>query len=256
VVGALRAADAPTHHAAPGHADSGPGCGTGFPLFELAYRCGPSCQLVGLDIWGAALARADQRRAYFGLDHVALARLEDDRFPFPDAHFDWVVSNLGINNFVRPRETLAECARVLAPGGRIAVTTNLKGTMAEFYAIFRAVLADTGQPAALERLAAHEDHRGTVESCRALLEGAGFEVVKAVEDQFVLPYVDGTALFHHPLIRYGFLPAWLEIADEKDRRAVFEELERRLNAHAAAGDGLRLTIPVLYLEARRSQGET
>lgn len=31
------------------------GCGTGFPLIELANRLGPSCRLYGLDPWYAAL---------------------------------------------------------------------------------------------------------------------------------------------------------------------------------------------------------
>jgi len=34
------------------------GCGTGFPLLELAHRLGPRARLFGLDPWAAALARA------------------------------------------------------------------------------------------------------------------------------------------------------------------------------------------------------
>lgn len=34
------------------------GCGTGFPLIELAERLGPDVELHGVDPWGAALRRA------------------------------------------------------------------------------------------------------------------------------------------------------------------------------------------------------
>ena len=45
------------------------GCGTGFPLFELARCLGPGSTCVGVDPWGIALARANfKRRAYGALD--------------------------------------------------------------------------------------------------------------------------------------------------------------------------------------------
>ncbi len=34
------------------------GCGTGFPLFELAHVYGESCRVTGVDIWEEALGKA------------------------------------------------------------------------------------------------------------------------------------------------------------------------------------------------------
>src|SRR4051794_32690514 len=47
-------------------------CGTGFPLIELAQVYGRSCQVVGLDLWAAGLARAAAKARGYGLSNVAL----------------------------------------------------------------------------------------------------------------------------------------------------------------------------------------
>src|SRR4029453_6115229 len=39
------------------------GCGTGFPLIELAERLGPSAHVHGVDPWTAALTRAREKIA-------------------------------------------------------------------------------------------------------------------------------------------------------------------------------------------------
>src|SRR3712207_1407220 len=43
------------------------GCGTGFPLIELAERLGPACQVDGVDTWAQALGRAADKLAARGV---------------------------------------------------------------------------------------------------------------------------------------------------------------------------------------------
>jgi arsenite methyltransferase len=229
------------------------GCGAGFPLFELAHMLGPSCRMVGADLWHAALARAEGKRRLHELGNVLLVRADGARLPLPEASFDLVVSNLGINNFADPAATLAECARVIRPGGRIALTTNPRGHMAELYEVFREVLARLGSPGSLERLAVNEDHRGTREDLTALLDGAGFRVERVVEDRFQMRYLDGAALLRHSLTRFGFLDGWRSAVDPADERAAFAELEARLDEIAREEGELRMTVPRLYLQGRRRQ---
>jgi hypothetical protein len=122
--------------------------------------------------------------------------------------------------------------------------------MAELYAEYRAVLAERGDPPALERLAANEAHRGSPGSIRALLEATGLGVEEMVEDRFVLRFAGGGALLRHPLVRIGFLPAWREVAGPAGEAEVFRRLERRLDARAAAGS-LDLQVPMLLVQARK-----
>ena len=57
-----------------------------------------------------ALTTADFRRA------------DVHEFPFADASFDAVVGNFAIMHLSRPERAMAHCARVLRPGGRLALT--------------------------------------------------------------------------------------------------------------------------------------
>jgi ubiquinone/menaquinone biosynthesis C-methylase UbiE len=210
------------------------GCGTGFPLLELAQRLGPCSIVHGLDPWLAALVRADRKRRQAGVGHAAVSAGDAARMPFRNAAFDLVVSNLGLNNFADPRASLAECRRVLRADGVLALTTNLVGHMHELYDVFAEVVEDRA------KLDAHIHHRATVESLRALLEDCGFTVTHVVEDAFVMRYANAAALFRHDFIRFGFLPAWEEIVP----REKFAEVEQRLS------EELTLTIPRAYVEAR------
>ena len=227
------------------------GCGTGFPFFEVAHTCGPACQVVGIDNWREAIDRARFKWSVYRPANARLIRGDGARLPFAGAAFDLLVSNLGINNFADPATVLAEAWRVLKPGGRIAVTTNLQGHMQEFYAVFREILQEQGHLACLPRLATQEAHRGTADSHAALFRNAGFAITRAVPDQFYLRYRDGTALFNHPLTRLGFLDGWRSVLTPEIEPAVFAALEQRLNALADQTGELRLTIPMLYLEGQK-----
>ena len=227
------------------------GCGTGFPLYELAHMLGPSSRLWGADIWREGLARARSKQEVYRLPNVGLASADGARLPFAAASFDLVVSNLGVNNFEDAPAVLAECFRVAAPGAVLALTTNLEGHMAELYATFRHVLEEIGNSVYLERLTANERHRGTREGLLAMVREGGFVPSRAFGTTFTLRYTDGSALLHHSLTRFGFLGGWKAVVDEPDRRRVFAELEHHLNHHAEHDGELAMTIPALYLEAIR-----
>jgi arsenite methyltransferase len=227
------------------------GCGAGFPLFELAHTHGDSCRLTGIDIWSAALDRARSKLRTYDLPNVSIVEADGARMPFPDGEFDLIVSNLGINNFADPPAVFSECFRVARSGARIALTTNVKGHMREFYAVFRDILRERGHPEYLDRLDANEGHRGTKESVRGLLEGSGFRVTRVIEDSFRLHYLDGSAMLNHSLTKLGFLDGWRRVVDPGDEREVFEQLEKRLNEIASRTGELSMTIPALYVEGEK-----
>ncbi|HEY7357385.1 MAG TPA: methyltransferase domain-containing protein [Ktedonobacterales bacterium] len=232
------------------------GCGTGFPLFELANTHGPSCQVTGVDVWAEALERARAKLRIQALPNVRIVEADGAAMPFPDAQFDLITCNLGLNNFADPAAVVAECFRVAKPGGRVVFTTNIRGHMAEFYALFREALLEMGHAEYLERLERHEAHRGTPASLGALLEQAGFIVSRAIEEQFQLRYLDGAAFFHHRFVKTGFLDGWRGVVNAEDEAEVFARLEARLNARAARDGELRMTVPMLYLEGQKPERDT
>mgnify|MGYP000446548136 CR=1 FL=1 len=227
------------------------GCGTGFPLLELAQRLGATCQVYGIDPWEAALNRVRQKAELLDIRNVEVRQGDAAAMPFQDGTFDLIVSNLGINNFENAAAALAECSRVAKPGARIALTTNLRGHMDEFYEVFETSLQELGKTAALDRLTKHIHHRTTLEETSQLLEGAGFEVARIHRDSFSMRFVDGSTMLRHSFIRIGFLDAWREVAGASDEREVFARIEENLNRLAGQQGELRLTIPTAYIEGEK-----
>ncbi|MGH9422760.1 MAG: class I SAM-dependent methyltransferase, partial [Thermoanaerobaculia bacterium] len=155
------------------------GCGTGFPLIELAERLGSRAHVHGIDPWSGGLKRAAEKIASRGTANVTLHEGSATKMPFDDATFDLIVSNLGVNNFDDRAAAIRECRRVARDGATLALTTNLQGHMREFYEVFDEILGD--DDAARRRLHEHIEHRATVANVRELLEGGGFTVTRVVE---------------------------------------------------------------------------
>jgi ubiquinone/menaquinone biosynthesis C-methylase UbiE len=227
------------------------GCGTGFPLFELAHRLDSLSRLTGIDPWKAAVERANWKKNLYGLPNVNILCADAAKIPYNDKEFDLVVSNLGINNFDNPQAVIRECYRVLKRPGRICLTTNLEGHFMEFYSTFEATLKELGMEEALSKLKYQELHRGSDETVRELLEDARFSVLKIIRDKFYMRYLNGTALLNHFLTVVGFLPAWRSVVPTDREHEVFSLLEKKLNEQAEWDGELKMTVPVLYVEAVR-----
>jgi arsenite methyltransferase len=213
------------------------GAGTGFLTVELAQRSA-AARVIAVDPWAEAIAVLRHKVDYLKLGNVELVVSDAADLDLPDDSVDLVVSNLGINNFDNAATVLAECHRVLRPGGRLLLSTNLVGHMAEFYAAFRHVLGVD-----VEALDKHIAHRATVDGTIDLLQQAGFTARVAATSEFKMRFADGTALLNHYFIRLGFLDGWLAIAGQEALDAVEQELNRR-------GE-ISLTIPAACLDATK-----
>lgn len=95
--------------------------GTGMVAAALAARA--QCQVVGLDQSEAMLAGARDRLARSPrlAGRVSFVAGEAERLPFADAEFDALTFTYLLRYVDDPEATLAELARVVAPGGRIGM---------------------------------------------------------------------------------------------------------------------------------------
>ncbi|MCP4663763.1 MAG: methyltransferase domain-containing protein [bacterium] len=227
------------------------GCGTGFPLLELAQRLGPSSTVVGIDPWDAALNRARRKAVARKIRNVEIQQGDGAALPFADGEFDLVVSNIGVNNFDDPEAVLAECRRVSRPSAGIVLTTNVRGHMEELYDVFASTLKELDLTARLGSLQDHVDHRLTVDRISEMLEKAGFRVVRVFRETFPMRFTDGSAMFRHSFMKIGFLDGWRSVLAPAEAAEVFLRLENNLNRLAAAQGALELTIPAAYLEGEK-----
>ena len=98
------------------------GSGGGIDVLLSAERVGPSGRAYGLDMTDEMLALARENQRKVGAQNVEWLRGEIESIPLPDESVDVVISNCVINLSADKRRVLAEAARVLRPGGRLAVT--------------------------------------------------------------------------------------------------------------------------------------
>jgi ubiquinone/menaquinone biosynthesis C-methylase UbiE len=97
------------------------GCGNGWATRMLA-RTAPGVAAVGIDVAPAMVARAEQQTSYTIRARYEVAAIE--ALPFTDASFQRIFSMEAIYYSPDLDRALAECARVLAPGGTIDLVVD------------------------------------------------------------------------------------------------------------------------------------
>ena len=231
-------------------------CGTGYPTLEIARLLGRDGDVAGIDIWNAGIARARAKAEALRLDNASFLVADVAGCDLPEHAFDLALCNLGLTNFAQPEAALKGIVRLLQPNGTLILTTNLQGTMQEFFEIYRAVLNDLGLLDLSWDVERVMSLQPTLERAEALLDMAGFTVDQTISDHFTLEFPNGSTFLRSPLVGLSALHTWRKvISDVELRRVIFHEIERRLNARAAALGRLDLTIPMLSITARQRSGE-
>ncbi len=96
------------------------GCGTGTPACDLALTCGAN--VTGITTSAEGVSAAQERARALGIENlVSFMRRDGMDNGFPNESFDrvWVLES---SHLMRDRDRLvSECARVLRPGGRVAL---------------------------------------------------------------------------------------------------------------------------------------
>jgi arsenite methyltransferase len=94
------------------------GSGSGMDVFAAAAQVGPAGSVTGVDITPEQLAKSERLRRD---EHVSFHPARIGVLPFEDGSFDAVISNGVVNLSADKRRVFAEAARVLRPGGRLAL---------------------------------------------------------------------------------------------------------------------------------------
>jgi arsenite methyltransferase len=97
------------------------GSGSGSDVFCAAVLVGEGGRVVGIDFTDEQVAKARKLRDEHGFPQVEFEQGRIEKLPFDDSSFDAVISNGVINLSLVKNVVFEEAARVLRPGGRLAV---------------------------------------------------------------------------------------------------------------------------------------
>lgn len=239
------------------------------PLLDAA-RVGPGARVLDVATGpGYAAARAAARGAsVVGVDiahqMVALARqlhpglefrhADAERLPFADASFDAVAGNFVVLHLARPEQATAEFARVLAPGGHLALSMWDVPERARIFGVFVDAVQEVGAtpPPDLPpgppffRFASDDEFSG-------LLRSAGLSVVTVRRLSFTHRLSGPDELWDDWLaagVRTSALILGQGVETQRRIRAAFERLVRD---YAVEG-GLELPVSVKLASGRKPAG--
>jgi len=146
------------------------GSGGGLDVFLAAKMVGPQGKAIGIDMTPAMIERARANAEAGGYTNVEFHQSTIDNIPLPDASVDCVISNCVLNLAPDKPAVFREIARILKPGGRLAVSDiALKGELPE--AIAKSMAAYVGCIGGAIR----------IDDYRAGLRAAGFAHIEIVD---------------------------------------------------------------------------
>jgi SAM-dependent methyltransferase len=165
------------------------GSGSGMDSFVAALHVGPTGKVIGVDMTDAQRAKAERLRDAGGLANVTYVAGYIEAVPLPDACADAVISNGVINLAPDKGRVFREVARLLKPGGRLAISDIVTETQLPE----SIVCSSTLWAACIGGAAQQDDYRG-------LIEDAGLHVA-AIVDNLAYAFISDNA--KGPSRKYG-----------------------------------------------------
>ena len=167
------------------------GCGGGFDVFLAAQQIGSAGRAIGVDMTPEMLGKARRNTGDFrkrtNLDNVEFRLGEIEHLPLADSSVDVVISNCVINLSPNKPQVWREIARVLRPGGRVAVSD-----LALLHPLPREILES------IEALVGCVAGAVLVEEVRAMAEAAELVEIQLTPKS---GYVEGMVDWNDPLYR-------------------------------------------------------
>ena len=141
------------------------GSGSGMDVFFAAAQVGEAGRVYGVDFTTEQLEKSRRLAEQNGFPQVELREGRIEELPIEDGSADCVISNGVINLAPDKGVVFAEAARVLKPGGRLAIADIVSEQLLK-----ESIVCDVDLWASCIGGAAQED------AYRAAIEGAGLEV--------------------------------------------------------------------------------
>jgi ubiquinone/menaquinone biosynthesis C-methylase UbiE len=219
--------------------------GPGWVAGQAAER---GASVVGVDVAEAMIARARSARP-----DLEFRQADAHALPFPDAAFDAVVSNFAIMHLSRPDRAVAQCARVLRAGGRLALTAWAHPSAHRLVGVFLDAVAEAGAaaPAGLPR--GPDFFRfADDEAFAAALRRHDLENPTVSAITFVQRFAGADELWNGMLGATVRMSALITPQPEEVRQRIRGAFDR-LAAGYRQGDGLEIPVAVKLATARKPE---
>ena len=217
-------------------------CGTGYPALEILEKMEDG-RLIAIESIGALLDVARKKAGELAGKRIFFrTESPSDKLAFADEVYDLVVSNLGLVDRPDPPAALADFVRVTKRHGKVIVTLPLAGTYREFYDIYREVLIKADDHEILARLEDHIAKTPEAEEAVRWMERAGLEDVQIDVEEFTLLFKSSREFFFAPVIEYGPLTGWKEVAGKgQPMQDTFWRIKEAIDAYFA-GRAFEITV--------------
>jgi ubiquinone/menaquinone biosynthesis C-methylase UbiE len=209
------------------------GCGTGYPSLELIKRMDGQGRIIAIDPLGPLLDIARKKAGDLAGKRIFFrSEAATYKLAFADEVYDLVISNLGLMRLDSPRKAISEFARVTKCQGRTMITLPLAGTYNEFFDIYREVLTKNDQHEVLSRLEDHIALSPDVDTVVSWMEEAGLGDLEVEVEEFSLLFKSSREFFFAPVIEFGPLSAWKEVAGKgKAMQEIFWHIKESIDAY-------------------------
>src|SRR3954462_8362058 len=210
-------------------------CGTGYPTIEILRRMSEGSRLIAIDASSAMLDVARRKVSELGpLGKKGVFFRTESAVPklsFADDVYDLVVCNLGLSEMPSLEVAVRDFARVCKKGGEVRCTLPIAGTFQEFHDLYREVLIKHDKHEALERLDRLIARYPTVDHIERCMKSANLDGEIASEE-FTLLFKSSREFFFAPVIEYGPLAEWKEIAGSgQEMQDVFWYIKEAIDAY-------------------------
>jgi SAM-dependent methyltransferase len=208
--------------------------GPGYVARRAAER---GTHVVGVDIAEAMLALARAR-----CPELDFRQADAEALPFPDGSFDAVVANFLVLHLGRPERAASEFARVLAAGGRLALTAWDLPDRARILGLFVDAVAAAGATPPADIPQGPDFFRfSRDDEFESLLRGAGLESVAVQTVAFTHPVASAEQLWDGVLRGAVRTTALIQGQSDEMRDRIRAEFDRLVSAYLS---GDRLEVPV------------
>jgi SAM-dependent methyltransferase len=204
-----------------------------------ADLCRRGAHVTGVDLSPGMIAMATQQ--YPGIDF----RVADvEHLPFTDGAFHALVCNFAVGHFPYPKAAIAECARVVKRGGRIAVSWWDDPGRQRIQGLFREAIAEIGAGPPPDVPKGYSILRfSDSDALAGLLTGAGINEATVDEHHTTYTVPDIDTLWHGGLGSFAVTASAISHQDKSTQEAIRMALERRAAIYKSPNG---YTLPIAF----------